>query len=87
MSPSAHSSLDGSNAHRVTLITPTDQELETVVGEIRAHGVEGLGQHHNARSNESCDALHQAALAAFGHIDILCNVAGVCVEQTDLWSC
>ena len=30
---------------------PTDEELNAVVGEIRSNGVQGLGQHHNARSN------------------------------------
>ena len=60
---------------------PSPGELDAVVEQIQGHGVQGLGQHHNARSNESCDALFNAALNAFGPIDILCNVAGVCVEQ------
>lgn len=60
---------------------PSEEELNATVAEIRSHSVKSLGQHHNARSNESCDALHQAALSAFGPVDILCNVAGVCVEQ------
>ena len=60
---------------------PDEEALEETVSQICSHSVKGLGQHHNACSNESCDALYQAALSAFGHIDILCNVAGVYIEH------
>ena len=70
---------------------PTQEELGEAVRAIEARGVRAIGADHDLRSNESCAALYQAAVGAFGKVDILCNAAGVhgehsiCGHDDELW--
>jgi len=59
---------------------PTDDEMREVAAAIEQHGVKAHGQHHDVRSDESCDALVAAATERHGRIDILANVAGICIQ-------
>ena len=60
---------------------PTEEEMAQAVRAIEAHGVRALGLDHDLRSNDSCAALYQAAVGAFGKVDVLCNAAGVHFEH------
>lgn len=60
---------------------PSDDQLAATVAALKACGVRALGQHHDLRSNESCQSLVDAAVAAFGKVDILVNAAGTSFEQ------
>ena len=70
---------------------PTQEEMARAVRAIEAQGVRATGADHDLRSNESCAALYQAAVDAFGKVDILCNAAGVhgehpiCGHDDELW--
>ena len=54
--------------------------MAQTAAEIEAHGVGAHGRHHDARSDESCQALVDAAIERFGRVDILVNAAGVCIQ-------
>ena len=60
---------------------PTQEEMTGAVRAIEAQGVRALGADHDLRCNESCAALYQAAVDAFGKVDILCNAAGIHSEH------
>ena len=70
---------------------PTQEEMGQAVRAIEAQGVRAIGTDHDLHSNESCAALYQSAVDAFGKVDILCNAAGVhgehpiCGHDDDLW--
>ena len=61
---------------------PSENELDDACAEIEACGVLSVGRDHDVRSDDSCRALYEAARDAFGKVDILCNVAGACIEQS-----
>ncbi len=73
-----------------TYFPPAD-ELERVRREIEALGVRAMARDLDVRSNDSVQAFFDAALGAFGKVDILANAAGVSLEQPmvghrdDLW--
>ena len=69
---------DGEDAVGTTY--PTDGEMRRTAAAIRKRGVRALGRHHDARSDESCQALADAAAERFGGVDILVNAAGICVQ-------
>ena len=56
---------------------PSQEDLDTVCGEIEAHGVRAIGADHDLRANDSCESLYQCARRAFGQVDILINAAGI----------
>ncbi len=60
---------------------PTPEEMAQAVRAVEAQGVRAIGADHDLRSTESCAALYQAAVDAFGKVDILCNAAGVGFEH------
>lgn len=74
-------------ASRGTLPTDEDSyfpprtELDAVCREIEAHGVQAVGCDLDVRRMESVEAFHGTAVAAFGRVDILVNVAGIAAEQ------
>jgi NAD(P)-dependent dehydrogenase (short-subunit alcohol dehydrogenase family) len=51
--------------------------LDEVVAEVRAAGGEITGVQGNVAVKEDCERLIDAAVAAYGGVDILCNNAGV----------
>lgn len=59
---------------------PTAEQMDEVVSAIEQHGVGALGQHLDLRSNESCRNMIEGTHDRFGRIDILANVAGICVQ-------
>ncbi len=61
---------------------PGAAELEATVDEIEAHGVRALAVNLDVTSSESVRAFHDAAVSAFGKVDILANAAGITAEQT-----
>jgi NAD(P)-dependent dehydrogenase (short-subunit alcohol dehydrogenase family) len=63
-----------------TYLPPAD-ELERVRREIEGTGVKAIARPLDVRSNESVQAFFDAAVAAFGKVDILANAAGISVEQ------
>ncbi len=60
---------------------PPRAELDAVCREIEVHGVKAVGCDLDVRRMESVEAFHGAAVAAFGRVDILVNVAGIAAEQ------
>lgn len=60
---------------------PSQQALDDTVAAIEQRGVRALGCDHDAREDASCRALYDAALEAFGKVDILVNVAGKTIEH------
>ena len=60
---------------------PSEKELAEVASAIESHGARAVGRHHEARSDESCQALFEAASSAFSKVDILVNAAGITVEH------
>jgi 3-hydroxybutyrate dehydrogenase len=60
---------------------PPQAEFDAVCREIEAHGVRAVGSDLDVRRMDSVEALHAAAVAAFGKVDILINAAGVAAEQ------
>ena len=73
------SRLSGEGRALATVFTnlPSQGDMDTVCGEIEAHGVRAIGADHDLRSTESCESLYQAATQAFGKVDILINAAGI----------
>ncbi|MBT5433235.1 MAG: SDR family oxidoreductase [Rhodospirillaceae bacterium] len=59
---------------------PSDEEMAQVKAAIEQHGVRAHGQHHDVRSDESCQDLVDSAILNFGGIDVLANVAGICMQ-------
>ena len=60
---------------------PAAEEVESARREIEATGVRAIARDLDVRSNESVQAFYDAAVAAFGKVDILANVAGASLEQ------
>jgi NAD(P)-dependent dehydrogenase (short-subunit alcohol dehydrogenase family) len=57
-------------------VVPTPEQLDRMVGEIRALGRRAIGLQVDVRRSEDCRAMAQAAVDTFGQIDILCANAG-----------
>ena len=53
------------------------ESLDEVVAEVRAAGGEITGVQGNVAVREDCERLIDAAVAAYGGVDVLCNNAGV----------
>jgi len=66
---------------RVDSYFPTSDEFEAVRREIAGHGVRATACELDVRSDASVQAFYDAAVAAFGKVDILANVAGMSLEQ------
>jgi NAD(P)-dependent dehydrogenase (short-subunit alcohol dehydrogenase family) len=60
---------------------PPRGDLDAVCHEIMARGGGAVGCDLDVRRTDSVEAFHAAAVNAFGKVDILINVAGVCAEQ------
>ena len=60
---------------------PPRGDLDAVCHEIMARGAGAVGCDLDVRRTDSVEAFHAAAVNAFGKVDILINVAGVCAEQ------
>jgi NAD(P)-dependent dehydrogenase (short-subunit alcohol dehydrogenase family) len=56
-----------------------EERLEAAVEELRATGVEAIGVRCDVTSDGDVEALRDAVLDRFGHVDLLCNNAGVAV--------
>lgn len=61
----------------VCLVDVNAAGLEATAGEARALGVKALAQEADLASPDNCRAAVAAAVAAFGRLDALCNVAAV----------
>ena len=62
---------------RLTVVSRTAAELDSLVGEIEARGARGIAFAGDLRSGSSCDAAIAAAIANFGGLQVLVNNAGV----------
>jgi hypothetical protein len=62
---------------RLTVVSRTAAELDSLVGEIEARGGHGIAFAGDLRSGSSCDAAIAAAIATFGGLQVLVNNAGV----------
>jgi NAD(P)-dependent dehydrogenase (short-subunit alcohol dehydrogenase family) len=56
-----------------------DERLADTAAELEAIGVTVLAQHCDVTSDADVDALRAAVVDRFGHVDLLCNNAGVSV--------
>ena len=65
------------NGADVAVTDIIEDNAEQVSLEISALGVESMSLHLDVTSQNSVDAMVEATLAQFGHIDILINNAGV----------
>jgi 3-hydroxybutyrate dehydrogenase len=61
---------------------PGEQELEATKAEIEGTGVKCLASGLDVTDDASVQAFYEAAVAAFGKVDILANAAGITAEQT-----
>ena len=61
---------------------PGEQELEATKAEIEGLGVKCLAKGLDVTDDASVQAFYEAAVAAFGKLDILANAAGITAEQT-----
>ncbi len=61
---------------------PGEQELEATKAEIEGLGVKCLALGLDVTDDASVQAFYEAAVAAFGKLDILANAAGITAEQT-----
>lgn len=61
---------------------PGEPELEATKAEIEGLGVKCLALGLDVTDDASVQAFHEAAVAAFGKLDILANAAGITAEQT-----
>lgn len=59
----------------------TEQELAETVDAVRKSGAQAIGLTVDVRDRQQVKSAVDAALAEFGHIDILCNNAGVCIVE------
>jgi len=62
---------------RITVVSRTAAELDSLVGEIEANGARGIAFAGDLRSGSSCEAAIAAAIANFGGLQVLVNNAGV----------
>lgn len=61
---------------------PGSDEMEATRKEIEALGVKAIACELDVTSVDSVDAFYNAAMDAFGKVDILANAAGITAEQT-----
>jgi NAD(P)-dependent dehydrogenase (short-subunit alcohol dehydrogenase family) len=59
----------------------TREELDATVAAIKDLGGEAIAVKADVRSSSEIKAAVEAALKAFGTVDILCNNAGVCISE------
>jgi meso-butanediol dehydrogenase/(S,S)-butanediol dehydrogenase/diacetyl reductase len=62
--------------------------LETEVGRLAQEGLKVTARPLDVTNSSACNAAVEAAVSSFGHLDVLCNVAGTlllkhCTEITD----
>jgi len=62
---------------RLTVVSRTATELDSLVGEIEAVGARGIASAGDLRSRSACDGAVAAAVECFGGLQILVNNAGV----------
>lgn len=62
---------------RVTVVSRSAAELDSLVGEIEASGARGIAFAGDLRSRSACDGAVAAAVDCFGGLQILVNNAGV----------
>jgi hypothetical protein len=62
---------------RLTVVSRSAAELDTLVGEIEATGARGVAFAGDLRSRSACDGAVAAAVECFGGLSILVNNAGV----------
>jgi NAD(P)-dependent dehydrogenase (short-subunit alcohol dehydrogenase family) len=67
----------GAECMRLVLADIEADALASVVDDLRAGGVEAVGQVTDVSNGDDVDALGQAALDAFGTVHLVCNNAGV----------
>ncbi len=60
---------------------PPRAELDDACEQMIARGVRSVGCDLDVRNTDSVEAFYQAAVAAFGKVDILVNAAGIAAEQ------
>jgi NAD(P)-dependent dehydrogenase (short-subunit alcohol dehydrogenase family) len=62
---------------RLTVVSRTAAELDSLVGEIEAHGARAKAFAGDLRSDSACEAAVAAAVGSFGGLQILVNNAGI----------
>lgn len=76
------------NGYDVTIAARTAETLESVAQEIQALGRNAIPVPTDVTKVDQVNALAETAIAAYGHVDVLVNNAGVCltgsIESTSL---
>jgi NAD(P)-dependent dehydrogenase (short-subunit alcohol dehydrogenase family) len=63
----------------VTIADINTTRLDTTVAELRDIGADAIGVRCDVTSDDDVDQLRDEAIEQFGHVDVLCNNAGVAV--------
>lgn len=67
----------GHRGMRVVLSDISEEVLKSVVAELQSDGIECFGQIADVRKAADVEALAQAAVDAYGQVQVICNNAGV----------
>ena len=68
------------NGYNVVLAARNSERLQAVADEIRVQGCQALAVPTDVAKVEQVNFLVEKALAAFGHVDVLVNNAGICMN-------
>ncbi len=69
---------------RLVLVSRSLADVETAAAEVRQRGAEAIAAEANVTSAASVDGMVEAALKAFGRIDVLVNNAGIYINRPAL---
>lgn len=75
----------GSRGARVVLADLPGEQLDAAVAELKAEGIEALGEGCDVRELDQVEALAEAAFARLGRVDLVFNNAGVGGVRGKLW--
>lgn len=67
----------GNAGARLVITAGNEEELEILKAELRAEGIEAVAVNRRPDTEEACEAVIAATLAAYGTVDILVIAAGV----------
>ncbi|SPM30577.1 SDR family NAD(P)-dependent oxidoreductase [Mycobacterium terramassiliense] len=69
----------GAEGMRLVLSDVSEDQLNRAVVDLRTQGADCIGRLADVRSETEVNALADAAVEAYGHVNVLCNNAGVAV--------